>query len=288
MSVSLSDIKKGCADAVIEASTRYQPDKIKAYKIAIENESEENAKWLLEMMLENALIANEKKLPLCDDTGIPYVLIEIGEKADVDGTPADLIAVAEEGIAEGLRRLPGRPMAVMGNDFERITQEKGLYEDSGMVLTAPVRFGRIPGDKVRIILLLQGGGPEIRSKTFRIFHHHSMDIFTKEVASWAVEMAGQLGCTPCVPSLGVGRTHYEATCMMMDAMCHGNFGEETEFEATITKAVNDSFTGPLGVGGSMTALRSFAKIGPQRASGIRVACLRVGCMVDPRRAIVEL
>jgi len=184
--------------------------------------------------------------------------------------------------------LPGRPMAVRGNDEERIAQSNGLYEQSELLLPAPIRIKDIPGNEIRITVLMMGRGPEIRSRTYRVFHHHSVETLQKEVAQWAIEMVGKLGCTPTIPAIGVGRTHYEATCLMMDALTYREFGEESPFESYITNAINQTNTGPLGVGGSITALNTFAMIGPQRASGVRIVCLRLGCSIDPRKCTIVL
>ena len=283
MAINLSSIQEACSEAIVQASIGFEPEKLKAWEQAIKRETEKNSKWVLEMMLENAATAHEKKLPLCDDTGIPYVQVEVGDNADIGGNISSVISAVELGVSDGLRRLPGRPMAVKGTDLERITQENGLYEDSGMLIPSPIRFKSVKGSRLKISVLLQGGGPEIRARTFRVFHHHDFEVFSSEVSEWAVEMAKLLGCTPCIPAVGVGRTHYEANCFMLDAMTYGKFGKQNEFEQLITDKINSSFTGPLGIGGNVTAIQTFSQIGPQRASGVRIVSLRVGCMVDPRR-----
>ncbi len=284
--ITLSQIEEACAKAIVEASIKYEPEHREAFKRALEKETQANSKWLLGMILENDQIGATKKLPLCDDTGIPYVQIEIGEESEIEGNTAKILQALEKGLAIGLREVPGRPMAVKGSDFERIEQSVGLYPESEMLLASPIRVKVIPGKEVRVSAMMMGGGPEIRAKTYRIFHHHSLDYLTKEVSTWAIEMAKVLGCTPCVPAIGIGRTHYEATCLMLDAMLEGKFGVENKFEKAITAAVNASNVGPLGVGGDVTALQTFSKIGQQRASGVRIVCLRLGCIVDPRRATI--
>jgi fumarate hydratase subunit alpha len=288
MPIQPADIRKGAAEALIQASTRFRPDQIHAYERAMELETEQNARWILQMILENAIIADKQKLPLCDDTGIPHVLLEVGESADVAGGVCAVLEAVHAGIADGLRALPGRPMAVKGDDWERIAQTRGLYEDAAMVLPAPIRVKGIEGNQIRLHVLMLGGGPEIRSRTYRVFHHHQADTVSQTVAEWAVEMAGLLGCTPCVPAVGIGRTHYEAACLMLDAMAYKNFGNENAFERSITEAVNATRCGPLGIGGSITALNTFVQVGPQRASGVRIASLRLGCCFDPRRSTVVL
>ena len=288
MPIKIADIRNATADALIKASTSISPDHQKAYELAINRETEENAKWFLQMMLENALTAQRCRLPVCDDTGIPYVLIEIGESAEFNGSVGAVLAAINSGIADGLRLLPGRPMAVRGDDTQRIAQTEGLYEDSGMLVSAPVRVKTIIGKQVRIHVLMLGGGPEIRSRTYRVFHHHDSTYLSNVIIDWAVELVGLLGCTPCIPAIGIGRTHYEATCLMLDALTYKPFGQENEMEALITSKLNDTHCGPLGIGGSITALNTFVQVGPQRASGVRIVNLRMGCSIDPRRSTIIL
>ncbi len=288
MAIKLSEIREASTTALIKASTSFRPDQRSAYESAIERETEQNAKWILEMILENAVIAEKNKLPLCDDTGIPHVLLDIGDEAELEGSMGRVLDIVCAGIADGLRALPGRPMAVRGNDWERLAQMKGLYEDSGMLAPAPIRIKADKGSQLRVTVMMLGGGPEIRSRTYRVFHHHDSSRIGKEIAVWGVEMVGLLGCTPCVPFVGIGRTHYESTCLMLDAMAYKNFGNENEMESSITSALNDTFGGPLGVGGSISALNSFVEIGPQRASGVRIVSLRMGCCFDPRRSSIIL
>lgn len=80
------DLVKKVKKAVIKCSTEYSEDQIKAYKNAIKNENNENAVWVLKLLLKNAKIAKKKRRPLCDDTGIPHVYIEIGKKSEISST----------------------------------------------------------------------------------------------------------------------------------------------------------------------------------------------------------
>ncbi len=288
MIIRLNNIKDASAEALIKASTIFSPDQFRAYKKAILNESNINAKWILEMIVENALVAEKNKYPLCDDTGIPYILIGVGEAAEIEGNISDILDAVKTGIAKGLKGLPGRPMAVKGNDEQKISQTSGLFNNSDAVETLPIRFKSISGKKVVISVLMLGGGPEIRSKTYRVFHQNDPNNIVTEVIKWAVENVGLLGCTPCVPAVGIGRTHYEATCLTMDAMIDGTFDEENEMERAITKAINRTLTGPLGIGGDISALKTFLKVGPQRASGVRIVNLRLGCCFDPRKHTIQL
>lgn len=288
MAIRLVEIKEAAETALIKASTEFRPDQQLAYEHALRNEANPQARWVLEAILENAAIATEKKFPLCDDTGVPHVFVEIGRAVEVDGGIGDLLLAVNDGVVSALRCLPGRPMAVKGDGCERIAQTKGLYEDPGMLEPAPISIRIIPAQEIRISVLMLGGGPEIRSRTFRVFHHHQTDTVIGEVARWGAEAAGELGCTPCVPAVGIGRTHYEATNLMLEAMKDASFDVQSSLERAITDTINSTHVGALGLGGSITALASFVKVGPQRASGVRIVCLRVGCCFDPRRATVTI
>lgn len=279
--IDFNCIAEKTADTLIKASTVFRADQIEAYERAFAREDTTHGKWVLETILNNAQIAESKKFPLCDDTGIPHVLLEIGDECSV---PAGFYKAVEEGIARGLRRLPGRPMGVMGNDEERISQKGGLSDDSGFVALAPVQTRRVFGKTVKMTVMMYGGGPEIRGKTLRVFHKHSVDTVIDEMIEWASEGAKLLGCLPCVLAFGIGRSNLEAASLGMEAMAKGNFLVQSEIENRITNAVNEKGYGPLGLGGKTTALATFIKVGPQRASGIRVVSMRLGCCFDPRRA----
>jgi len=272
-------------NTLINASTRFRDDQIKAYENAIKNEDIERSNWVMDKILENAKVANENKTPLCDDTGIPHLFLEVGKNRNLSG---GLIKSIEEGVAEGLRELPGRPMAVKGNEIERIEQSKGLYDDPGELLNAPIQIRYIEDDVIRLSILMQGGGPEIRSKTYRVFHEHKLSVIMDNIVNWANEEVGKLGCTPTVPAIGIGRTHYEASSLMIEAMVKRSLSEQNDMEKEITKRINKSNVGPLGLGGNTTALATLLKVGPQRASGVRIVCMRLSCCFEPRLASVEL
>lgn len=278
-------LQQAVADTLVKAGSSFRPDQIAAYRQAIAAEENAHAKWALEKILENALIADQRSYPLCDDTGIPHIFIEIGRQALL---PPDFFGAIEEGVAAGLRRLPGRPMAVKGDDLQRISQECGMHEDPGLLAMAPLQIRPIAGDKLRLTVLMYGGGPEIRGKTQRVFHRHTVEAVRQEMIAWAVEGAEKLGCLPCVFSFGIGRSNYEAAALSLEAMAKGRFDCQSAFERSITEAVNAKQFGAMGLGGSHTALATFVNIGPQRASGVRIVSLRCGCCFDPRRATVEL
>jgi fumarate hydratase subunit alpha len=272
------------AATLVKASSTFAADQIRAYKRAIAKETNENAKWVLEKLIENAQIAEEHSAPLCDDTGTPHVIIELGENAVLPGW---FLYAVEQGIAEGLRRLPARAMGVLGNEKERISQEKGLSEDPGFLSMAPVRIIRVTGNKIKVNVLMLGGGPELRGKTLRVFHKHNFDVVLDEMVAWAKEAVALLGCQPAILAFGIGRTNFEASALAIEALKDANFDEQSEIEKNITERVSLEHIGALGLGGESSVLASFVKVGMQRASGWRVVSLRTECCVGPRKAFCE-
>lgn len=273
------------ADCLVKAGSTFREDQKEAYRKAIADEQIESACWVMRQVLDNAIVAEERHSPLCDDTGIPHLFLEVGKNKAVTG---ELLEQIKEGVRQGLRQLPGRPMAIKGDDYARIDQSGGLDEDSGALLASPVLIKPVDEDIIRLTVLMLGGGPAIRGITQRIFHKHSVDVVIDEIVNRAIPAVSQLGCSPCTLAIGIGRSQFEATSLMIEAMAKGNYGTQSEFERRITEKVNGAQIGPLGLGGVHSVLATFAKVGPQRASGVRIVALRPCCCFEPRRASVEL
>ena len=289
------DILDEISNTIIKASTTLSSDKYKALRKAIDMEDNENAKWALTQILENYHVAEKARFPLCDDTGIPHVIIEIGQDREISG---ELLNQIHEGIALGLNNLPARPMAVKGDFVERIEQSEGLYEKPGMLHPANILIDNanddssykrdISSDTLNIHFLLEGGGPEIRSKTYRVYHQRSFENVIDTACGWLEESLKMLGCTPSIPSIGIGRTHFEATSLLLKSVAYGSLDYQSEHEQQISDRLNQSGIGPLGLGGKTTVLGTYLNIGNQRASGVRIVSVRPSCFVEPRVATLKL
>ena len=261
------DIIEEISNSIIEASTHLSCDKLRALKNAIDAESNENAKWALSQILKNYNVAEEIKFPLCDDTGIPHVII-------------------------------ARPMAVQGNDIQRIEQSEGLFDSPGMLKPASILIDStndestykrdISPDTLNVHFLLEGGGPEIRAKTYRVYHKRSFENVIGTAVDWLKESLKMLGCTPSIPSIGIGRTHYEATSLLLKSIVYGNLDRQSDVELYVTNQLNKTDIGPLGLGGKTTVLGSYVNIGNQRASGVRIVSVRPSYFVEPRVATLKL
>jgi fumarate hydratase subunit alpha len=272
------------SNGLVRASSSFLMDKKIAYERAIAKETNSQAKWTLETILENAIVAEKNQSPLCDDTGVPHLVLDVGNNCTVTG---DMLESIKEGVRQGLRKLPGRPMAIKGDDAHRLDQSLGMDDDPGALDAAPILIRPIAEDKVRLHILMFGGGPAIRAKTYRVFHKHNVDTIMGEIVEWATEGTKLLGCTPSTIAIGIGRSHYEATSMMLLALVEGTYEKQSELEQRITERVNAAGAGTLGLGGNTTVLATFMKVGPQRASGVRIVCMRPCCCFEPRIATVE-
>ncbi|MGM9614322.1 MAG: fumarate hydratase [Oscillospiraceae bacterium] len=279
------EVVQKVSETLVAAGSTFSEDKVRAYRRAIERENHPQSKWVMEQILENAKTAAANRSPLCDDTGIPHIYLEVGKNREVTG---ETLCAIYEGIAKGLRTLPGRPMAIRGNVCQRLDQSGGLDEDPGALLPAPIQIRTVPEDVVRIYVMMEGGGPAIRGKDYRVFHKHSVDTVVEEIVSWAKEAVAQLGCSPCTLAIGIGRSHYEAAAMMMEAQVHGNYDVQSELEQRITEEVNKANIGAMGLKGDTSVIATFLEVGPQRASGVRIVCLRPCCCFEPRVAMAEL
>lgn len=279
-------IEEKVRDALVKAGSTFSEGLKQAYRDAIERETESNSKWVLEQILENAILAEKNASPLCDDTGIPHLILEIGKNRSINGNMLESIYA---GVEQGLKALPGRPMSIDGNDIQRLEQSGGLNTNPAAVSPAPLLMKQIDEkDVLRLHILLFGGGPSIRGKTYRVYHKHDVQVLIDEIVSWGSKAVGLLGCTPCTLAIGIGRSHYEAASLMLEAQVYGRYDAQSDMESEITKRINESRVGALGLGGSVSVLATFMKVGPQRASGVRIVSLHPCCCIEPRVASVEL
>lgn len=281
----MTTIIEKVADCLVRAGSTFREDQKEAYRRAIAKEPGTASCWVMQQVLDNALIAEKRNSPLCDDTGIPHLFLEVGPNKQVTG---ELICQIHMGIEKGLRTLPGRPMAIMGDDLHRIDQSGGLNPDSGALAPSPMIIKNVDEDVLRLTVLMLGGGPAIRGITQRVFHKHSVDVVIDEIVSRAIPAVSQLGCSPCTLAIGIGRSQFEATSLMMEAMAKGNYNAQSDLERTITDKVNKADIGALGLGGKISVLATFVKVGPQRASGVRIVAIRPCCCFEPRRANILL
>ena len=147
------NIVEKVAQCLVTAGSTFREDQKEAYRKAIADEQIESSCWVMKQVLDNALVAEKRKSPLCDDTGIPHLFLEVGKNHAVTG---ELLEQVKEGVAMGLRQLPGRPMAIKGDDYARIDQSGGLNEDSGALAPSPILIKPVDEDVLRLTIMMLG------------------------------------------------------------------------------------------------------------------------------------
>jgi fumarate hydratase subunit alpha len=142
------------SNGLVASGSSFLTDKKAAYERAIARETNSQAKWTLETILENAIVAEKNHSPLCDDTGIPHLVLDVGPNCSVTG---DMLESIKEGVRQGLRKLPGRPMAIKGDDVHRLDQSLGMDDDPGALDAAPILIRPIEEDKIRLHIMMFSG-----------------------------------------------------------------------------------------------------------------------------------
>ncbi len=258
-------ITETVARLAIEA-THYLPEDVEqAIRAARTTERSPLAVQIIDEILENAQVARERMLPLCQDTGTAVVMLEIGQ--DVHITGGWVFDAVNEGIrrgyAEGYLRksIAARPFSARTNTGDNTP---------GVIHTEIV-----PGDRVKILFMPKGGGCENMSRYQNFLPGMGKRAIIDFVCE-TVDMSGGNPCPPLVIGVGVGGTAEKAMTMAKHALFR-KIGERSEdpevaeLERELLQAVNELGVGPQAVGGTTTALDVFVETYPTHITALPVA-----------------
>jgi len=238
----------------ISAGYELGEDVLTALEIAAQKESTLRAVKILNQLIENARIAKEERIPLCQDTGLAVVFIEQGSQIALtlpaDREQATLFDAVNEGVAAGFRKGLLRKSVVAEPLKER--------KNTGSNTPAVIHHQIIQGDKLKLTVMTKGGGCENKSQ-FRMFKPTAEK---EEIIGWIVEVvrsAGADACPPFVVGVGIGGD-FELCCLLSKkALCRNlNDRNNDEFyaglESDLLLKINALGLGPQGLGGDTTAL----------------------------------
>ncbi|PFG74763.1 fumarate hydratase [Tepidiforma thermophila] len=258
-------ITETVARLAIEA-THFLPEDVEgAIRAARQTERSPLAVQIIDEILENAQIARERMLPLCQDTGTAVVLLEIGQ--DVHITGGYIIDAVNEGIRRGysegyLRKsIAARPFSARTNTGDNTP---------GVIHTEIV-----PGDRVKVMFMPKGGGCENMSRYQNFLPGMGKQAIIDFVCE-TVDISGGNPCPPLVIGVGVGGTAEKAMMMAKHALFR-KIGERNpdpevaELEQELLQAVNELGVGPQAVGGTTTALDVFVETYPTHITALPVA-----------------
>jgi len=248
-----------------EANVVLNDDVLKALKQAHKIEESPLGKKVLGQLIENANIAEQERIPLCQDCGTAVVFLEVGQ--DVHISDGDLHAAVAEGVRQGYNQGYLRKSMV-----ERPFSARVNTGDN----TPPVIHTEIvPGEHVRIVVMPKGGGAENMSRLAMLKPSDGREGII-ELAVRAVDEAGANPCPPVIVGLGIGATAEHSMMLAKEALLRTVGGknqdpEVAELEGEILRRVNNLGIGPLGFGGRATALAVHAEVRPTHLASLPVA-----------------
>lgn len=240
-------------------------DVIAALTQAKQTEESELGGEVLSQLLENARIAREEQLSLCQDCGTAVVFLEIGQETHVVG--GNLYAAVEEGVRQGYTQGYLRKSIV--------SQPFSARVNTGDNTPPVIHTEIVTGDQLRITVMSKGGGAENMSRVAMLKPAEGRSGII-DFTIRTVEEAGGKACPPLIIGLGIGGTIERAMLLAKKALLRqaarpSPDSEVAELEQEILARVNELGIGPLGVGGSTTALAVHAEIAPTHIASLPVA-----------------
>lgn len=267
--ISVNLIKDKIRDLCIDANY-FLGDDIKDSLIHFKNnEKSEIGKDILGNIIENAKIAKEEQLPICQDTGVACVFLEIGQ--DVHLIDGNLEEAINSGVREGYEKGYLRK-SVVKDPISRVNTNDNT--------PAMIYYDIVPGDKVKITVAPKGFGSENMSKLAMLKPSDGLE-GVKDFILKVVEEAGPNPCPPMVVGVGIGGTFDKAAYLAKKALLRPvNEENKNEFYANLEKEllekINELGIGPQGFGGLTTAIGINIEVYPTHIAGLPVA-VNINC-----------
>ena len=259
-------------DMCIEANHYLAPDVKEALEGAVNGEESPLGRQILEQLKENLKIAGEDVIPICQDTGMAVIFMEIGQDVHFEGGSIEdaINEVVRRGYVEGFLR-------------KSVVKDPILRENTKDNTPAVIHYGIVPGDKVRITVAPKGFGSENMSRVFMLKPADGLE-GVKNAILTAVKDAGPNACPPMVVGVGVGGTFEKCAIMAKQALTRPlGQGSEIpyvrELEQEMLDRINRTGIGPGGLGGSTTALAVNVNVYPTHIAGLPVA-INICCHVN--------
>ena len=273
--IKTEDITKAVAAAAMEANTVLPPDIYQALRAAHNQEQLPRARQILEILLENADLAQKEGIALCQDTGLVVVNIMIGQEVYIQG---GLYEAINEGIRLGYRESHFRASVV---------RHPLIRDNTGDNTPCIIHSELVPGDTMRLTVFPKGAGSENMGRVGMLKPGAGEQGIIDFVVE-TVEIAGGSPCPPLLVGVGVGGNLELAPYLAKKALMRplGMPGPLPELENQLLQSINRTGIGPQGLGGSITALGVNLEIYPTHIASLPVA-VNLGCH-STRRCTIEL
>ncbi len=261
-------IKEMC----IEANHFLSDDMQAALSTAKEKEEAPLGKQILEQLQENLQIAGQDMIPICQDTGMAVIFMEIGQEIHFEG--GDLEAAINEGVRLGY---------VQGYLRKSVVKDPLIRENTKDNTPAVIYYNIVPGDQVKITVAPKGFGSENMSRVFMLKPADGIE-GVKDAILTAVKDAGPNACPPMVVGVGIGGTFEKCAFMAKQALTRpvnerSHIPYVKEMEEELLMRINASGIGPGGLGGTTTALAVNINTYPTHIAGLPVA-VNICCHVN--------
>ena len=278
-SISTETIAKAIAEAVIQVNTHLPVDIQAALEQALSIETNPAARRSLQILAENACIAAQDKVPLCQDTGMVITHIELGQDVHISG------GLLEEAINRGVRDGSGH-----GYLRQSIVRDPFNRTNTGDNTPAVIHIHLVAGEGLRIMLTAKGAGSENMGQLAMLKPAAGVE-GVKQFILKVVQEAGGNPCPPVIVGVGVGGNMEKAALMAKEALLRpvgqpNPRSELAKLEMEILTAINDLKIGVQGLGGDTTALAVHIETFPTHIASLPVA-VNLGCHCT-RRANIEL
>lgn len=270
--VHVSEITRNIKEMCIEANHFLSEDMSAAMKNAVQTEESPLGKQILNQLQENLQIAGEDMIPICQDTGMAVVFLEIGQNVHLEG------GSVEDAVNEGVRQ-----GYVEGYLRKSVVKDPIIRENTKDNTPAVIHYSIAPGEKVRIKVAPKGFGSENMSRVFMLKPADGIE-GVKNAVLTAVKDAGPNACPPLVVGVGVGGTFEKCALMAKEALTrevgtHSEIEWVKDLEEEILQKINNLGIGPGGLGGTTTALAVNVNIYPTHIAGLPVA-INICCHVN--------
>ena len=270
--VNVSIITDNIKEMCIEANHFLTDDMKNVFENAVKNEESALGKQVLGQLEENLKVAGEDMIPICQDTGMAVVFINVGQ--DVHLTGGDITDAINEGVRRGY---------VEGYLRKSVVKDPIYRENTKDNTPAVIHFNIVPGDKVDITVAPKGFGSENMSRVFMLKPADGIE-GVKEAILTAVKDAGPNACPPMVVGVGIGGTKEKCAYLAKKALTR-DLNEESpveyvrNLEKEMLEKINKLGIGPGGLGGTQTALAINIETYPTHIAGLPVA-VNICCHVN--------
>ena len=270
--INVTQITKTIKEMCIEANHYLTPDMKKALENAADNEKTPLGKQILNQLQENLKIAGDDMIPICQDTGMAVIFMEIGQDVHFEG------GTLEDAINEGVRQ-----GYTDGFLRKSVVKDPLIRENTKDNTPAIIHYEITAGEQVKITVAPKGFGSENMSRVFMLKPADGID-GVKDVILTAVKDAGPNACPPMVVGVGIGGTFEKCALMAKKALTrpineHSDISYIKELEEELLDKINRTGIGPGGLGGTTTALAVNINTYPTHIAGLPVA-VNICCHVN--------